>query len=616
MVLARAFAQRARPEPRSLQVFNLRRGPAEMPARKKARHADAMPHGPKTYKETLSWPTRNLPDLREHDQTSGTELVKTLAAALDGRLILTTCYSGLGTPEYALAALHDAHAKGQVAAAASGVDPGPCEADCVPASASSSSTAPLPAAPASASGVDPGPSEAGVGGDWPVVHSLASAASALGVDLGPSGAAAAGGASCSHYSACDSDTLCQRVLLAHAADSLPAHVFDNIMGRLSPEVCQRLWNMHAKHKDRLLSKLPSTATQAAKRLLVDSLGAELIKDACGILSAAVIQDTAWCVACRKRCPLRPPNRHGALWLEVAGVTCVGFSNFGSRLKWLDKSALVCLTWAHWVLHAQPDLVIVECVAEWEPGPVETLFAKDWVMLHRVCCPSDLGHPTRRRRAYFTWGRRAKFCLLDTPENVAHLFGTLYFRRIAADGGIYLRTLPKELRRDLIRKLARARGMDVGLHEWDSLNPTAFLPVGKRLRLMEYITQVGEDAPAHCFVNIQQTSSFMPATTAGASLFPTLLRTSELADIGTDRACRVATLVHPLEHMAAMGLPVPCMCEDAEDAGRCPFPDLLREGGGKALAHMETRHLAGNAMHCAVLGAWLQFSLACFGPVAS
>ncbi len=206
-----------------------------------------------------------------------------------------------------------------------------------------------------------------------------------------------------------------------------------------------------------------------------------------------------------------------------------------------------------------------------------------------------------------------------------------------------------------------------MDEVKALSPTALVPAGCRMRLFEYLQQVRGDSPdpdgglgrrpgaaasggssgsggrglgrrpgaetpaaaaaasstaaaavpAHCFVNIEQNASFMRATAPGVSLFPTLMRTSTLVDIGTARlGNRGATLVHPLEHYAAMGFPVPCMCQCQSNADRCPFPGLLHDGSAECLDPAEMRRLTGNGMHCAALGAWLQFILACFEPCDS
>jgi hypothetical protein len=66
-----------------------------------------------------------------------------------------------------------------------------------------------------------------------------------------------------------------------------------------------------------------------------------------------------------------------------------------------------------------------------------LFEDGWNEVSQVFCPTDLGHPARRKRIYMAWARKARLQLMpslgDNPEVIFELF----FRSLVADGGIYL-----------------------------------------------------------------------------------------------------------------------------------------------------------------------------------
>ena len=57
------------------------------------------------------------------------------------------------------------------------------------------------------------------------------------------------------------------------------------------------------------------------------------KQASDLLRDATWARSAPCCRCGSCCQL-VPQLEGRIWLEVAGVVCVGFSNMGKRLKWL------------------------------------------------------------------------------------------------------------------------------------------------------------------------------------------------------------------------------------------------------------------------------------------
>lgn len=167
---------------------------------------------------------------------------------------------------------------------------------------------------------------------------------------------------------------------------------------------------------------------------------------------------------------------------------------------------------------------------------------------------------------------------------------------------------------MLRALAGVRGIhhltDEEL-EHEAFDHLALLPVGSRSRVAGYREQVrqlfGSDGrpDGHVLVNVVQSPHFAPVSRGGADLFPTLLRKSYIADVGGKRR-RLGAIVHPIEHLAAMGFPT--FAEGTSVASTCPFPAMLVDAGDGFEA---LRELLGNGMHVVSIGSWLQVNLACW-----
>ena len=82
-----------------------------------------------------------------------------------------------------------------------------------------------------------------------------------------------------------------------------------------------------------------------------------------MIRGATWQPAAASIKCQGQRQVVPTLGPGRLWLEGSGIVCVGFSIMGLQNKRLDPSAIVALTWAHWVQHHKPDIIMVECVFE-------------------------------------------------------------------------------------------------------------------------------------------------------------------------------------------------------------------------------------------------------------
>eukprot|EP00974_Lingulodinium_polyedra_P122411 11182731-Lingulodinium_polyedra.AAC.1 len=139
-----------------------------------------------------------------------------------------------------------------------------------------------------------------------------------------------------------------------------------------------------------------------------------------------------CLRCGGHCSLRPALGPRQLWVEIAGMTCTAFSSFGLQWRWADPSAIPCLIWAMWCAHEKPDVILAECVGEFETTPIEEIFHEYHFVKNKVC-PSQLGWPCRRRRFYGAWVKKETMTILGTTIQTApSLFAELFHHEIIGD----------------------------------------------------------------------------------------------------------------------------------------------------------------------------------------
>ena len=190
-----------------------------------------------------------------------------------------------------------------------------------------------------------------------------------------------------------------------------------------------------------------------------------------------------------------------------------------------------------------------------------------------------------------------------------LFQTLFHRTLTADPSIFLRATDSDLRKHLL-ELAESRCLCLGAEDMKKLKWTSVVDPAWRIRLAAYrnclqnslAKKEMDELPRHSFVNLTQGAQRQSPSTNG-SLFPTLLKMSVVADVGSASVCDDGRLVHPLEHYAVMGWPIFMGEQEAEQ-----HPSAFRPGFVESLDASEVRRLNGNGMHVASVGTWLQFVL--------
>jgi len=364
------------------------------------------------------------------------------------------------------------------------------------------------------------------------------------------------------HSACDCDAHAQASLRAHLPHVAPTHIFHDVCDRVDQETVTLLQESLAKIQadaelqiaaSRNGESTPSQVREVFKQVIVKSSTRFVRLARARLLDDAKFLATSYCVVCRDRCPLIPPDRGHQLWIEIAGPTCTAFSSFTSGWRWADASAIPCLIWAFWMRWAQPDLILAECVSEFDTRPLEEIFEEAYVFVQTTICPVDLGWPCRRRRFYGAWVRRKTFALDLHADDVPGTFSRVFDRSQLATVNVFYRAPPALM---LAHKqvLADKRRLVLEPHELNILHWKKLIDPGSKERLRAYVLKLEKSlqkhskaAPEHLIININQTVAFAKPHLLGSTSFPTLLRASKLVDIGGGRL----RLIHPLEHFCVM-----------------------------------------------------------------
>eukprot|EP00971_Amphidinium_carterae_P348186 6490367-Amphidinium_carterae.2 len=247
--------------------------------------------GPRDLQDVLTYPLQSLRALAEYDLRASTDMQGSVLKRLQSGVVLTSCYSGIGGAETAMAMLMKA--------------------------------------------------AEGLGAQSKVCF----------------------------YSACDIEEQCQRCLCGHHAISRPQHVFTDVLDRLNPPVRRSLTriveesiaryesdlkllstfagdlgvnnaDVHGEAEQEVLKSLERERTE-----LKDRSGSELVTQLLHVLCSVDFERSCPCFACKHDCPVNP--RHDericgseALWVEVAGTTCVAWSQLGGQLSLPCKMLII------------------------------------------------------------------------------------------------------------------------------------------------------------------------------------------------------------------------------------------------------------------------------------
>ena len=277
---------------------------------------------------------------------------------------------------------------------------------------------------------------------------------------------------------------------------------------------------------------------------------------------------------------------GAISMNIAGVTCVGWSPLGGRARHSHASMKDLHMWASSVRGMQPDLIFVECSNLFDKSILvwwfEDLYA---LVFFDHPGPIIFGHPMCRPRMYCALCHREKLIMTGSSEEYVRIFA----RSLILTGDAYFCAPVHDVLAEAehlasVRKVAPPTEAALKGFDWMML-----LPVGQKERFKTYDEarfpneESRRLSPAH-LADLEQNGGYGPGA---GPLLPTLVTHGSIYSWNCKR------VLTPAEHIFAMG-GQPWLHQPNEAH---PLPSLLAgliaQG---ALSRIELKRLAGNAMH--------------------
>lgn len=361
-----------------------------------------------------------------------------------------------------------------------------------------------------------------------------------------------------------------------------------------------------------------------------------------VLAQVSFLTESFCFKCQRFCPLLPimdtDTGHG----EVAGTTCVAWSNMragGSAWgKWLHQSTLPCLVWIFWVKFSRPLWFVHECVSSFD---YQTLAKHllDYLLVSINFSPKHIGLPANRTRRY-TVGTdklrlqvcraavRSKKAMTDEQlrTRLVAFFKKLFYRDVVADVSVYLQA-PLSMVHDFVNRMASERGFPDS--QGYPLNCAAVLSgaffqrmVGYRNMIKDAMRHRGIIAPCSFLVNLQQTAGFQKIS----DVAPALLTKSYLCQLAVHRNGEAAHIdcrtVLSIEHFCIQSFPIyiPCLAAHAvfgdapDDLNLWAFHSEhfpWHQNFMNSIGEQQIRKFTGNGMNLEALGSVLAFTLSAF-----
>ena len=167
------------------------------------------------------------------------------------------------------------------------------------------------------------------------------------------------------------------------------------------------------------------------------------------------QQSAFCIVHKRPCQVGTARMH---W---AGIPCTDWSPQGTRGKEDGNTFPAFAAWCGVRLHAQDDIIIVECSDKYDTSILNEVFDVDYHVFTDVVCPTSLGFPGRRSRMWAVLFHRRKFaevsCDLRSMLPLFHRDRTVSFHCIMVANS---EELEAELQWAVSRPKSQAKTMDM------------------------------------------------------------------------------------------------------------------------------------------------------------
>ena len=392
----------------------------------------------------------------------------------------------------------------------------------------------------------------------------------------------------------------------------PVHMFGDLLDQYAKEDVNRMHNVvEVLRRRAAVEARGCSSKEAAAKIFTDN-GERCFQKLCQIARAAVaagrVKNFGYCYTHCKTCPFFPDpdevRNEGGWVMEAGGNSCVAFSPQGSKSRWLHPSSVATVCWLVRTESRSPDFVVQECSSCFPTRQAfEATFPPtkwDTSVVRVRCC--DVGVPMTRCRNYsWTINKERLELVKDGALTIGDFLGSFQYP-VMLDGHDYF-VAKRALVQEFLRKeLLRCKGIAVGKK---TVDPASILTPGAKVRLLAYAEALQAVSPpagaskSQCaVVDLSQNAEVRPALKAQ---LPSLLCGSLL---WSQYHCRPWI---PEEALLMMGFPVPHLIDECR--GDAPWNHaFLRELNGTSLTHM-----AGNAMHCRVVGSFIAMGLAFTRP---
>ena len=405
--------------------------------------------------------------------------------------------------------------------------------------------------------------------------------------------------------ASDCDVHCRRILLGQPA------------GVGEPGACCVLGDMLDRCPSELVTEcealLQDCRGQAKEAIETDGLrpeeacrswGRKFVDQAIQIMSKNSQTKNPWCYRhLQSQCACNSAVPEEMLSMAVAGVTCVDWSAIGLKGGWLGDSAIAFLAWARERHLYQERIILIECTPAIDVATIQEIFF-EYTMVVFDICPSMLGIPVHRRRAYMILLRSSDLAWhTDCAQDPATAWRELFCQKTWIDCAEF-GSAPTELVEQQARILALARGFPATSASGSAWKPKALLSSAVRDRIrdwealvrMQLSLQPGQVASR--IMNSTQNPERCPIT----KLCPTLLTKSRLWSMRHQRHLLLAEMceIQGFACLTSSQYPCPFRAEVLES-------DLGKKG---AIPDGAMRRMIGNGMHMHCIGAMILFALSC------
>ena len=429
---------------------------------------------------------------------------------------------------------------------------------------------------------------------------------------------------CYSLRAGDMNKHCRCILMKHVGTFRPLCVHGDIMDRCGKKLRERMEHTRTtalgvvqKQIDDGKSKNSASVVEAGRGTV-----RKIAKFMLGATARKTLPRHAHCYVHDDMCPVTPgAGTCKGLRVHVAGVNCYDWSKMGSAHGWLGQGMPIFMQWARERMVSLEDLIIVECVPQFDSEMMGELFANHYNLDVLQFGPTLFGEPVERPRKYMILTRKDKLQWRTQIEDfgVQDAFFRIFARTVCMEGQCKFRA-PDDYIESQLQDLARAQSLPPRSRsgkQW-SFYQVASQAVRSSIDDHEAAVarRIGSDAVQTSWIaNLRQSSTFMPAM---QFTVPALLRTSRLWLCGKRRNAL------PLELLEVQGWNIwgsggISRDTEVESEGMEPsLPDELRCGFVQHLHDLSSTQIfsmAGNSMHLRAIGATLLFCFGCTEPVS-